>query len=375
MASTYVDVHVIQTVPPSNLNRDETGSPKSARYGGVRRARVSSQAWKRATRLHFHNHLDPAQLGVRTRRVIELLAHKLSDTGRFAEDKVHELARATLESLGLKTKSAEDDTSQFLLFMGMRNVDAVVSALVDRAEELGAANKTELKKILKDMKLADLLAGKQPIDVALFGRMVADVPAINVDAAAQVSHAISTHPVNIEFDYFTAVDDENPAEDTGAGMIGTVEFNSATLYRYASVSVDLLAENLGEEADAPAAVGLFIDSFIRSMPTGHQTSFAHRTLPEFVQIMVRDDQPVNLVGAFEQPVEARRGSESIAMNSIAAFLDWDAKMREAYGLTPLLTTTSAVQLPEGAEDTVTTVPLAQAIDQVVTAVSGERSDT
>lgn len=139
--------------------------------------------------------------------------------------------------------------------------------------------------------------------------MVADATDLNVDAAAQVAHAISVHGVETEFDYFTAVDDHKAAddeEDAGAGMIGTVEFNSSTLYRYATIDVDRLQENLGNTDATRKAVEAFIDAFSTSMPTGKQNTFANRTLPEAIVVSVRERQSINLAGAFEVPVEAPR---------------------------------------------------------------------
>jgi CRISPR system Cascade subunit CasC len=134
--------------------------------------------------------------------------------------------------------------------------------------------------------------------------MVADDADLNVDASVQVAHALSTHAAEIEQDYFTAVDDKNiGSNETGAGMIGTVEFNAATLYRYATVNVDLLRKNLAGDNEATArAVEAFVRGFVLSMPTGKQNTFANRTVPDGVIIAVRDDQPINLVGAFEEPV-------------------------------------------------------------------------
>jgi CRISPR system Cascade subunit CasC len=144
------------------------------------------------------------------------------------------------------------------------------------------------------------------VDLALFGRMVASDPSMNYDAAAQVAHAISTHGVQNEFDYFTAVDDLSPETTAGAGHLGTVEFNSSTLYRYATVNVSELFNSLVDET--PAAVRNFLEAFVCSMPTGKQNTFANRTLPDAVYVTVRKDQPINLVGAFEQPVMADHSS-------------------------------------------------------------------
>lgn len=141
--------------------------------------------------------------------------------------------------------------------------------------------------------------------MALFGRMVASDPSLNYDAAAQVAHAISTHAVHNEYDYFTAVDDLNLEHESGAGHLGTIEFSSATFYRYATVNVAELQKNL--ENQTGEAVKSFAEAFIKTMPTGKQNTFANRTLPDFVYIALRTDQPVNLVGAFERPVSGTNG--------------------------------------------------------------------
>ena len=156
------------------------------------------------------------------------------------------------------------------------------------------------------------------VDLALFGRMVATKDSkgqpLNFDAAAQVAHAISTHAVENEYDYFTAVDDCSPEDNAGAGHLGTVEFNSSTLYRYATVNVVELRNMLGEKA--PEAVKAFIEAFIRSMPTGKQNTFANWTRPDAVYVTVRRDQPVNMAGAFEKPVRA--GNDGYIQRSIQA---------------------------------------------------------
>jgi CRISPR system Cascade subunit CasC len=170
--------------------------------------------------------------------------------------------------------------------------------------------------------------------VALFGRMVADIPGLNVEAATQVAHALSTHAVEVEFDYFTAVDDENPKEDTGAGMIGTVEFNSATLYRFATVGLHQLAANVGGDVEAAlSALQAFVRAFVMSMPTGHENSFAHRTPPALVTVAVREDQPVNLVSAFEDAV--RPNGHGIAAQSVTRLASELRRCGEVWGLTPL----------------------------------------
>lgn len=303
----FVDVHVLQTVPPSNLNRDDTGAPKSAYYGGVRRARVSSQAWKRAVRRSYASHLETADLGVRTRRALELLVDRLVARGVEHDDAV-ERGKGVLTALGLKLEAPrsakskpkdgpsepEYDRTGYLIFWSNRQLDQ----LADLALQDGKPNKKEAQAA------ADTEHG---IEVSLFGRMVAEAADYSVDSAVQVAHAISTHAVATEQDYFTAVDDQVAEDETGAGMIGTVEFNAATLYRYATVNVDQLERNLGDHGATMRAVEAFVRGFIASMPTGKQNTFANRTVPDAVVVCIRDDQPINFVGAFEEAITSQTG--------------------------------------------------------------------
>ncbi|MBF6267198.1 type I-E CRISPR-associated protein Cas7/Cse4/CasC [Nocardia farcinica] len=316
MTRLFIDVHILQTVPPSNVNRDDTGSPKTAVYGGVRRARVSSQAWKRATRTEFRSLVDPASLGVRTKRVVELIAERIGEIDHDSEelrepDNRVAAAVQVLKGAGIvleKPKKKKDEVidpveqSKYLLFLSANQIDrlahlaiaAAKGATLDKSAAKAAAN------------------GADSIDVALFGRMVADSTDLNVDAAAQVAHAISVHGVNNEFDYYTAVDDRSPEDNAGAGMIGVVEFNSSTLYRYATVDLGMLEKNLGSAEATALAVEAFAKAFVRSMPSGKQNTFAHRTLPDAVVFSLREDQPVNLVTAFEEPVNAVGAARSVA---------------------------------------------------------------
>lgn len=316
---TFIDVHILQTVPPSNLNRDDTGSPKTAVFGGVRRARVSSQAWKRATRREFGALLDTSELGTRTKRVVELLRERIKAVRPGTGDE--EAADAAAKVLGAagivvkepRGKKGEPAESGYLLFLSAQQVEALADL---------AAGAIDSGRVIEKKAAQALIKGKNSIDLALFGRMVADVTDLNVDAACQVAHALSTHAVQPEYDYFTAVDDhkaQSEEEDAGAGMIGTVEFTSATLYRYATVDVDLLAKNLGDVAATVRAVDAFLRAFATSMPTGKQNTFANRTLPDAVVVTVREDQPVSYVGAFEDPVpgtaeggRVRRSAERLA---------------------------------------------------------------
>lgn len=331
MGRTIVDIHILQTVPPSNINRDDTGSPKTATYGGVRRARVSSQAWKRATRTAFGNHLDSSELGVRSKRVVELVAEAITARAPELGERAQSLASESVKQVGIKVaspKKNESEQSGYLVFLSRRQVDNLAEAAVD------AASSDNVAQALKDAKVKDLANRDHSVDVALFGRMVADQSDINVDAAAQVAHAISVHPVETEFDYYTAVDDRNTDEETGAGMIGTVEFNSSTLYRYAAVDVDRLAENLGSTEATQRATEAFLTAFVRSMPSGKQNTFANRTLPEAIMVRVRDSQPINLVGAFESPVR-ESGTVGRVKGAADALVNETTEIERAFGEQPV----------------------------------------
>ncbi|MFB7674399.1 type I-E CRISPR-associated protein Cas7/Cse4/CasC [Kitasatospora purpeofusca] len=320
---TILDVHILQTVPPSNLNRDDTGSPKSAVYGGVRRARVSSQAWKRATREAFGGLLDPDELGVRTKKVAELLAARITALGvgleeaaawQAAADTITAATGAKVAPPARKAKGDGDDPapeSQYLMFLSSRQLDALAALAAEGLKESGGL-KDFFKGKENKARAREAANTRHSVDIALFGRMVADASDINVDAAAQVAHAISVHAVEIESDYYTAVDDERKEDEPGAGMIGTVDFNSATLYRYAAVDVDRLRANLGDglRADEPAAepvrraVEAFVEAFVTSIPTGKINTFANQTLPDAVVVKLRSARPVSFAGAFEEAVRA-----------------------------------------------------------------------
>lgn len=327
MNRIFLDVHALQTVPPSNLNRDDTGAPKTAVYGGVPRARVSSQAWKRATRTYFGDEhlLEPSELGVRTKKVVEVLADRITGLKpSLPGDAALQIAAEVITATGLKievpkrkaaaVKDGEPDPApqaKYLVFLSARQLDGLAQLAVEGAADITAYLKDKDNKA-RAKEIADT---RHSVDIALFGRMVADSADINVDAAVQVAHAISVHRVENESDYYTAVDDQNTDEETGAGMIGTVDFNSATLYRYAALGVHQLAANLGQglREDEPLttpvrrAVEAFVHGFVASLPTGKINTFGHHTLPDAVIVKLRTTRPVSFVAAFEEPVRGDQG--------------------------------------------------------------------
>ncbi|MEV0982362.1 type I-E CRISPR-associated protein Cas7/Cse4/CasC [Streptomyces sp. NPDC049915] len=326
MNRIFLDVHALQTVPPSNLNRDDTGAPKSAVYGGVPRARVSSQAWKRATRTYFKDEhlLEPSELGVRTKKIVEVIAARITEFDSSLAENALQLANETVKATGLKTevpqrkaaavKEGEPEPapeSKYLVFLSTRQLDGLARLAIEGAADIAAFFKDKENKA-RAKQTADT---RHSVDIALFGRMVADDADINVDAAVQVAHALSVHRVDNESDYYTAVDDENSDAETGAGMIGTVDFNSATLYRYAALGIHQLAANLGEglrddesrTEPVRRAVEAFVHGFVASLPTGKINTFGHHTLPDAVIVKLRTTRPVSFVAAFEDPVRGESG--------------------------------------------------------------------
>lgn len=312
-----MDVHVLQTVPPSCVNRDDTGSPKTAVYGGATRARVSSQSWKKAVRDMFKEIFPAEDLGVRTKRIVSMVAEEIQKLGGTEDCETK--AIKILETAGLSIKSAEKGTDA-LFFISTAQAAALAKLAVEDPETLKEKPSRDARE-----KAQSALRQSPGIDIALFGRMVADAPSLNTDACVQVAHSISTHKVSNEYDYFTAVDDLAPEDNAGAGHIGTVEYNSSTLYRYATIAVHDLYKQLRD--DTIAAVSGFVRAFVCSMPTGKQNTFANRTLPDAIMITLRTDQPINLVGAFERPVQAgKNNDEGYVVPSAKAFIEHTEKL-------------------------------------------------
>lgn len=329
---TFVEIHVLQNFAPSNLNRDDTGAPKDAFFGGTRRARVSSQCLKRAVREFFKDRAKAGELslenvGGRSKRFLNEVAKLIPN--RNPQEVVERSRLAMLAGSGTWVAPAEgsdeEEKSEYLLFLGKKEVEAIAATIDARwdLEDWKGIQKALEKKSAKDKKkeagkksskelkdaFARLLNGGKAIDVALFGRMLADMPENNQNAACQVAHAISTHAVEREFDFYTAVDDLKPQDTAGADMMGTVEFNSACFYRYAVVDWVKLTENLQDDTEL-AAKGFraFAEGFIVAEPTGKQNTFAAHNPPEFVAITLRrGGAPRNLANAFEEPVRVKSG--------------------------------------------------------------------
>lgn len=331
-----VDIHAIQTLPPSLINRDDVGAPKTAAFGGVPRQRVSSQAWKRAMRKYYAEHVSTDEIGKRSKRLPEVIARKALEinpdlTEAELLEGLKRIFKAAKISLVAPDKKADEEaeepspyhTTSYLLFLSPAQIDRAAEAIAtDGGTSIG---KKEAETIFDT---------KHSVDQAAFGRMLADAPNFNVDAAVQVAHALSVHEAQPEFDYFTAVDDVvEDNEEIGAGMIGTIQLMSSTLYRYATINVEGLAENLGSKEHAVIATGHLIQAFIESLPTSEINTFANQTLPELVYVTVRDTRPVSLANAFETPVssDGNKGRRIVAAERLATE---SQEISEQYGLEP-----------------------------------------
>ncbi len=332
--SLFLEFHLIQNFAPSNLNRDDTGAPKDAIFGGQRRARVSSQCFKRAIRMTVAGQdlLPPEHRSVRTKKLKDLLLKQL--VGRDAVE-AEEKIKLALSAAGLKIK--DDGKTEYLLFLGQSEVAAFAQLIEEHWDDLVAIDGQKGKKNAKASlspaivkKAQTLLDGGKAVDVALFGRMLADLPQVNQDAACQVAHAISTHRVEREFDYFTAVDDAGDDDETGAGMIGQVEFNSATFYRYAVLDVRKLLANLqGDKELTLSAIETFAKAMAQAIPSGKQNSFAAHNPPDFIGIALRHATPLNLANAFEKPVRAKADA-SLTAQSVAALSGYESQLAAVY---------------------------------------------
>jgi CRISPR system Cascade subunit CasC len=350
-----IEIHVLQNFAPSCLNRDDTNSPKDCEFGGYRRARISSQCQKRAGRLYFQKHqlVPEAHLAERTKRLVHEAADQLARAGK---DRAKAERAATLAITSVLPKTSADNKGEvktpYLLFLGREEIRRFTELIAQHWDALTAVpagapapapeQAPQPDKPAKSRRrtrqsaqpsegaalpdgfqksLIGLLDGGKAADLALFGRMLADLPEQNIDAACQVAHAISTNKVHsMEMDYYTAVDDLKPEDTEGAGMIGTVEFNSSCFYRYANLDIEQLLENLQKDLQlARGTARAFLTAFAHAIPTGKQNTFAAHNPPSLVFALVRDGQPVSLANAFIKPVAVfQRGAESLVEKSITA---------------------------------------------------------
>lgn len=344
---SLLEVHILQNFAPSNLNRDDTGSPKDAVFGGVRRARISSQSIKRSMRAYARDMdlLPPEARAVRTKRATQELTDRLVRLGRDAEEaRTKVMAALGGMKLSVKTEVKDDLTeykTEYLLFLGEQELSRIANLIHQHWDDLASSDGgdkkgRDAKKAAKaavspeiSKALMSALDGGKAVDVALFGRMLADLPERNADAAAQVAHALGTGRMEREFDFYTAVDDLKPDDNAGADMLGTVEFTSSTYYRYANLDLEQLRLNLqGDMELALRGVEAFLRASVYAAPSGKQNTFAAHNLPGFVAFTVRRGaSPRNLANAFEKPVQPQ-GSVSLFAGSLSALgREWEKQER------------------------------------------------
>ena len=353
----YLELHLLQNFAPSNLNRDDTGSPKECIFGGVTRARISSQCLKRAIRQsdEFRRVVSDHQ-AVRTRRLIVEIAELLSGK-RPAPESITKPIADVFKEAGLErpeqraagprgqggaeaeaqAPAEEKDNTKILLFMDARGIDEAVEVFRAHWESLTRGDKDQRAEAISELGNILVASARVP-DVALFGRMIEmDTKSpfgklqLRVIAATQVAQAISTHQVAADEDFYTAVDDLLPRGDTGAGMMGTIAYNSACYYRYANVDLDQLAQNLGNDRElAVRTAEAFLRAAVTAIPTGKQNSMAAQNPPSLVMAVVRGGGLWSLANAFERPVRPTEDRGLIESSILALDRQWD-RLATMYG--------------------------------------------
>ena len=334
-----IELHILQSFPVSCLNRDDLGSPKSAYFGGVRRARISSQCLKRAQRDLFKKFAPEFAQGERT-KLLTTAFKELIAKREGVDEKLAETLAAAWGKLDAKKKDANGNSkATTLTFLSPQEMDVMLNA----ALTCESGDKEIAKKAMKALKG---VAVKDAADIAMFGRMVADDASLSVEGAAMYSHALSTHRAEPEVDFYAAVDDLQPEDETGAGMTGVLEFNSACYYRYIAVNLDLMEENLkGLTADEMKKV---LDAFLRSaletVPSARRNSMNASTRPGYVLGLRRSvGHPMQLVNAFEKPVSTMGGY--LAQSREALGKEW-SEMQNKWGMKA----DCMVELPDASEN-------------------------
>lgn len=327
----HIELHILQSFPVSCLNRDDLNSPKTAIFGGVQRARVSSQCWKRAIRELTKEIKPSAFKGERTRFIIKPLVDALKKQGKNEQD-ANDLAKKMAGELATKDT---DEKTKTLFFSTIGELETFAAEYVKAKNDMAAKN--AIKKFL----------GKTPndaADIALFGRMVASDYTVKLEGAAMFSHALSTHKVDNEIDFFSAVDDLQPKEDVGAGMTGSLEFNSATYYRFAALNLDMLFNedhlaclNSQERKDVVKA---FVKATLQAVPVARKNSMNGDVPPSYVFCVIREEgHPIQLVNAFEEPIQSKNG---IMKKSIEFLKKEYSTLKSTWGLTSI----AEIEMPE-----------------------------
>lgn len=324
--SKFIDIHILQSVPASCINRDDSGQPKTVTYGGALRSRVSSQAWKRATRMRFEQESESIATDEEflktygTKNLVRLIAHEMqAQKNDLDENEALDTAKECL-SVALSTSKFESGKgkdpyqTKTRYVMSLGQIRNLANYCLTHNQSDFAKDKTEIKK---------LVTSQNSLALSLFGRMVADDESLNVDASCQVAHAFTVNAISPQFDYFTAVDDFS--DQQGSAFIQSAGYSTGVFYRYANINVSELEHNLGNDL-VKKGIALFLKDFALSMPTGKENSFANTTLPSYIEFDIRDTQPVNYASAFEKPIASKAGYMDKAVEALRKTAANDEKL-------------------------------------------------
>ena len=339
----FIQLHMLTAYPPANLNRDDQGRPKTAKMGGFDRLRVSSQCLKRNWRISdIFQQAMSEHIGKRTKEMGLKVYKELRDKNICHKDAMEwtKQIAGIFGNLKLLPKKEKEklkdliDTEREKKELFELEIEQLVYFDTEEEKEIFELVKTiaDRKKGPKDDDLNILRNKMSAVDIALFGRMLASKPEFNIEAACQVAHAISVHPVVIEDDYFTAVDDLNDGlEDAGAAHIGETRFASALFYSYICINRELLTENLnGNQGLADKAIRALSEAAVKVAPEGKQNSFASRAYASYVLAEKGDQQPRSLSVAFLKPINQHE-NEDFINDSINAIIKQKDSFNKVYG--------------------------------------------
>lgn len=329
----YISMHALQNIPPSCLNRDEENRPKTCIYGQTERMRISSQCFKAAMRKYFSEHIDEKYLGLRTKYLPQQLAKEIEHQNPgMSPDEAMSLSLYCISKLGLKTAEVEEEGDMVtklttLTFVSRAQIRRIASIILQYGMDVLSwdSSTSEAKELKKS--LVQAIQNGNSIDLALFGRMVADSKGMNIEGSMNVAHIIGVSELARQEDFYTAVDECNPRDDNGAGMMGDIRFVSDVVYRFACINSDELAENLSEQVEVlRLAISEAMRAFVCAEPSARQHSMATHVLPEYVRIEVRSE-PLSYVSAFESPLEC---SEGLMPNAVHALEEKAERFARAY---------------------------------------------
>jgi len=367
--SIFIEVHALRSFPPSNLNRDDLGTPKTAIFGGARRLRISSQCLKRTWRMsdHFRGAFAEEQLGIRTDRLPKLV---LDELGSDLDEASRTGLVALLASIGKKAAKAEagevddddhddgdspednasaaEDRTAHLLFLSRQEIEEVGAFARANAGPLGKLlskkkpNVDAIKKLRRDLvEYLQQNTSKNAVCVGLFGRFVTSDEIDTIEGALQVAHGIGTQKTEVEYDYFTAVDDLS--DQPGAGHLGETEFASSVFYLYSCCDLAQLEQNLGRRGEhgrtadqeardlARKSLPALVRAVAEATPKGKKTGTAPYTPAEYVEVVVRQGAPLSFANAFTKPVDGREEGGDVVAASIARFVKHRDRVEHAYG--------------------------------------------